>query len=213
MRTIPRKDNECLGFARNLLKTCTDNATAWGISNAELQEFKGLLDPAEETVNANKNLQARNKESTARKNAAMRALLVYMRALILLLRANKKVSEADLRAMGLPSRECHYHAPKPAPNEKAVLHARVMRFAIKVSASVPQTGHPSESVTRPGYHGLLVRSRVEGEDWREVYTTRVTATLKFTPEQVGKCVEILAAWINPRLEPGPWGETIRVIVG
>ncbi|MDR0545119.1 MAG: hypothetical protein LBG30_07245 [Odoribacteraceae bacterium] len=178
-----------------------------------MQEFKGLIDPAERTVNANKNLQTRNKESTARKNAAMRALLVYMRELNLSLRVNKKVSDADLGAMGLPSRERHYHAPKPAPGEKAVLYARVTRFAIKVSASVPQDGRPSESVTRPGYHGLLIRSRVEGEDWREVYTTRVTATLKFAPEQVGKTVEIIAAWINPRLEHGPWGDTIRVIVG
>jgi hypothetical protein len=212
MRTIPKRDKDCLAFAKNLLAKCTENAPNWDITAADLQEFKDLLDPADKAVDANANLQTRNKESTAHKNGAMKLLVDNLRAWVRWLRANKKISNSELAEMGLQLRDYHHHAPKPRPNETAVLTARVTHLAIKVFASVPQGSHPTQHVTRPGYHGLYIRWRAEGGEWMNMNTTRTTATLKFAPEQVGKIVEIIAAWVNPRLQPGPWGESIRVLV-
>jgi hypothetical protein len=83
-----------------------------------------------------------------------------------------------------------------------------------VYAARPEQGHPDGSVAPVHYHGFTLRYRMEDEkEYRTVVSTRLHHTLFFEREDEGRRVCFTAAWMNPRLEPGPWSGEISEVVG
>jgi hypothetical protein len=81
-------------------------------------------------------------------------------------------------------------------------------------ASRPEQVHPTATVGPTHYHGFMIRYRIEGsEHWQSEVSTRLHHTLFFDHADRGKGVTFTAAWVNPRLEPGPWSDEITEIIG
>jgi hypothetical protein len=82
-----------------------------------------------------------------------------------------------------------------------------------VYVRVPQHGHPTQSGTRKAYHGFVLRYRLEGDtEWHDEYTTRLRIDLTLADEDKGKHITLMAAWINLRLQHGPWSHELSVVV-
>ncbi|MDR1414461.1 MAG: hypothetical protein LBI96_01505 [Odoribacteraceae bacterium] len=63
------------------------------------------------------------------------------------------------------------------------------------------------------YHGFVFRYLVEGQkEWREEQSTRLKAMLEFSPEDEGKRLTGVAAWMNLRLQRGLWSDEAAVLI-
>jgi hypothetical protein len=192
----------------------TKNKTNWKVDTALLDRTTLAAADAITAYNDNANPETRSHKTASIKTVAFNKLKVCMAEVDHSLRANLSVPEGDLIAMGFRPRENHAHEPLPAPEEAPELIVVAgQHHEVTVYASVPLHGHPLDSVRKRSYHGLVFRYLVEGqEEWREKNSTRLKTTLEFAPEDEGKRLTILAAWMNPRLERGPWSDETIVLV-
>ena len=213
MTTIPRKDAAFIAFNRNLYERCVAKGTDWGFTTQELQEFSALTNEAEQAYEANINPTKKNKEPSARKATAFKALKEYLATLVLRLRGNMKVTETDLRSLGLPSRVHHAHWKLPRPSEVLDLNVTTGKhLEVDVHARIPEEGHPTEYLKRHGLAGILLRFQVDGGEWQERYLKRTSERLTFSPAEEAKYVTITGACINPSLEAGPFCPALRVLI-
>jgi hypothetical protein len=212
--TQPRTDAEYIAWARNIDSQCTAHQTDWHLDSSQVTQLNTLFANADAAYQANLNPETSSRRTAANKKAAFVQLRKFMGLYVNVLVANTYISEEDLAAMGLPSREHHFHMPIPPPHEAPDLIAIVgQHHDVDLYASILQHGQPSEFVTKKEYHGLVVRYRKEGEEaWHEEVSTRLHITLLFDEEDRGKYVVVTAAWINPRIQHGPWSDEIRVLI-
>ncbi|MDR2126979.1 MAG: hypothetical protein LBP63_09140, partial [Prevotellaceae bacterium] len=102
----------------------------------------------------------------------------------------------------------------PRPDKKILLSIIKQHDEMTIYAALPELGHPTSSVGPSEYHGFIIRHKLEGEEkYQTVVSTRLHHTLFFDHADEGKRVLISAAWVNPRLEPGPWSDEISEIIG
>jgi hypothetical protein len=116
--------------------------------------------------------------------------------------------------MGLPSRQHHRRQPLPPPTESLTLQAASLHpLELQASVRLPSYGHPLHSQTRKAYHGFTLRYRkADDAEWQQVYTTRLRLRLTLDASYGGRSVTLTAAWINPRLQHGPWSNEVEVLV-
>jgi hypothetical protein len=57
-----------------------------------------------------------------------------------------------------------------------------------------------------------VNALAGSEGWEQVNTTRKHYTLIFDDGAEGRHLLVRAAWLNPRLQPGPWSDTDRKLI-
>jgi hypothetical protein len=213
-RTQPVRDEDFMAWAQSLNARCTERQTDWGFDPATVQKLNTLTHEAIEAYDNNLDIATRNRTSRVLKTAGIAALRSFLRIFTLTLRANEAIGEEDLAALGLPLRKRHTRLPLPAPTEEPEVYIVTEHsHFIKVYVRVPQYGHPTKSRTRKAYHGFVLRYRREGDaEWRDEYTTRLHIDLFFTDEDAGKRFVLAAAWINPRLQHGPWSHELSVVV-
>ena len=213
MATIPRKDKDFLAFGRNVYELTVSRASDWGYATKELQEFSALENDAESAYEANINPRTSSRTTSALKKTSFAAYEKFLRGFVKKLEANDKVTEAELLAMGLPSRVHHAHGKLPPPSEVLDLNVTTGKhLEVDVRARIPESGHPTEYLKHHGIAGIVIRFRVDGGEWQERYVKRTGERLSFSPEQEGLHVTVSAAWINPSLEPGPFCPEIRVLI-
>ncbi|MDR1983673.1 MAG: hypothetical protein LBQ28_02470 [Prevotellaceae bacterium] len=213
MRTQPSKDADYIAFALNISAQCTANQGAWHLNEAMVTELQTLTDRANADYKVNSNRATANHQTVVNKNASFKALRTFMSIVIRSLIANLDVPNAELMAMGLPSREHHIHEPLPAPTEAPNISITLRHGEITAHIHRPSHGHPLEHAGRKRYHGFVLRYRKEDEtEWHEKYTTRLHLTLTFDSADEGKHITLAAAWINPRLQHGPWSDELKALI-
>jgi hypothetical protein len=156
----------------------------------------------------------KNKNTAALKRETFAELRVFLSTYVYVLLANTNVPDEAIDGMGLPPRKHHFHGPLPEPDEAPEQTAIVgQHHDVTVYVAVAILGQPVEYLAKKGYHGFIIRYRREDEtEWRERYSTRLHLTLYFDAEDQGKNLHIIVAWINPRLQHGPWSdETVTMI--
>jgi hypothetical protein len=128
------------------------------------------------------------------------------------LESNTRVPDEALAAMSLRPRHPHAHQPKPAPAEAPVLTVITgQHHDLTAYVSTLQHGHPTEYLG--AYHGFLLKYQFEGEtEVHQLVSTRKHRTLIFDEKSEGKYIKLSAAWVNTRIEPGPWSEEVRELV-
>jgi hypothetical protein len=214
MRLRPRKDPDFIAWALNLSTQCTAHQTDWHLDAETVATLYTLVERADTSYKASRNKETANHFTTVTKNECFKALKVFLSTFTLALKANLNVPNADLVAMGLPSRERHAYEPLPAPTEAPNIYANVGQHgAVTLFVGVPAHGRPTEQVGRKRYHGFVLKHRKEDEtEWHEQYTTRLHVTLSFDHADEGKHLSLMAAWINPRLQHGPWSNELKVLI-
>ena len=213
-RTLPRKDELFIAFARNLADKCIAHKTEWHLDEDTLSHLQSLTGEADAAYVSARNPETSNHHARVSKQVNFLRLRQFLAPFIKMLTTNKAVSEDALEAMGLPSRIHHRRLPLPAPAEapKLSIHQK-QHLEITVGVSVLAHDRPTASLTKRAYYGFAIRYCIEGEtEWRVKYSTRLRTTISFNAEDEGKHITLMAAWINPRIQLGPWSSEITSLI-
>ncbi|MDR2121237.1 MAG: hypothetical protein LBP64_10270 [Tannerella sp.] len=212
--TLERPDADFLALANTIYSQCSQHILEWVIDGDRFNEFDSLLKAANGAYEANSDKATKNAMTSAAKKAAFGELRRFLGAFIDYLEVNIHVPDAAIEYMGLRPRKRRASQPLPPPKERLVLLIRKLHDDMTLYASRPDQGHPTESAGPKRYHGFMIRYKLEGEAiYRMAVSTRLRHTLRFDRADTGRRVCISAAWVNPRLEPGPWSDEITEIIG
>ena len=212
--TLQTSDAQFLATADIINEQTTTYASIWGIDPEQRDELQTLTANAHTTYNANNEIATKNKTTSTAKKFAFAELKHFLGIYINALEGNPRVPDAALALMGLRPREHHAHQPLPRPAKQPVITVVKLHDEIIVYAAQPEHDQPTAGVAPKRYHAFMIRIRMDGEDtYQTVVSTRLHHTLFFERADEGKRLFISAAWVNPRLEPGPWCEEISEIIG
>jgi hypothetical protein len=214
MQNKIKKDSEWIAWVQQLYATCVNNATEWGLETSQLTKLSTLYNTANAAYEANAPLEARNHKTASAKDEAFKFLHEFLSVFILSLTANLKITNGQLVAMGLNSREHHHKDPLPRPPKAPFLEAFAGKHhVIDAYVSAEQLGNTTTYVREEPRYTVILKYKFEGEDeWHEVHSTRLHIRLDFTAADVQKHVTLTAAWSNPRFEYGPWSNEVTVLV-
>ncbi|MDR2449142.1 MAG: hypothetical protein LBD52_04205 [Prevotellaceae bacterium] len=212
--TLNRPDAEFLAKANNINEQCHLHGPEWDIEPPRLTQFNTLLAAANTAYEANNHESTKNAITSAHKKSTFGELKHFMGPFIDYLEVNTNVPDEALAFMGLRSREHHVHQPLPRPTEAPVISVRRQHDEITVYAARPEQDHPTAGVAPAHYHGFALRYRVDGEErYETVMSSRLHHTLFFERADEGKRILLSAAWVNPRLETGPWCVETSEVIG
>ena len=211
---MPRKDSEFIAWARTIYNDCEANMETWLIDLDQIAQFADFVDIAEDAYQQNANKELRNKASVSAKDAAFLHLKQFLQTFINTLEGNLNIPDEAITSMGLRPRRPHAHQPIPIPTEAPVLTAVVgQHHDVTNYVSTLQHGHPTEFLKNGKYAGFILKYLVDGEtQWQTVISTRLHYTLIFTDAEEGKYIRLQAAWLNPRMQNGPWSEEVRELI-
>jgi hypothetical protein len=212
--TLQKPDEEFLAQATTMNTQCNLNASIWNIDHDKLNTFNVLIANAQNTYALNNDKATKNAITSANKKVAFGELKHFLGPFIDYLVVNTYVPDEALQYMGLRSREHHAHLPLPRPIDEIVLSVKKQHDEMTVYAARPEQDHPTAGVGPTKHHGFMLRYREEGETgYKTEVSTRLHHTIFFEREDEGKRIFLSAAWVNPRLETGPWSEEISEIIG
>jgi hypothetical protein len=212
--TLEKPDEEFLSQAITIKDQCTEHATEWKIDTERLSTLTTLITTAVTAYEANKDKAKHNLITSTNKQAAFAELKSFLSPFIDYLLGNLSVPDEALSIMGLRSRKRRVHDTLPRPDEAPVLRVVKKRDEMTVYVSRTEQGHPTRTAKKKGYHGFRLRWRFESETgYRMEISTRLKLTLHFESKDETKRVIMSAAWINPRLEEGPWSADRTEVVG
>ncbi|MDR1480214.1 MAG: hypothetical protein LBJ00_14860 [Planctomycetaceae bacterium] len=211
---MPRQDAEFISWSKTIYRDCTENAAVWNLDMTLLGQFGELLEDAEAKYQDNVDKELKNRATTKAKDGAFATLKRFLKAYVNLLEGNTEIPDESIVSMGLRPRHPHAHEPIPAPTEAPVLTAIVgQHHDITLYASTLQHGRPTKFLTDGKYAGFMLKYRIDGEaQWESLISTKLHYTLIFTDEDEGKHVFLKAAWVNPRMQNGPWSEEVKELV-
>jgi hypothetical protein len=207
-------DPEFIAFVTTIDDQCTEHSAEWNLDPARTNRLNILVANARTTYEFNIDKVKSNHITSTNKKAAFSELKSFLSLYIDYLEGNLSVPDAALEIMGLRPRVHHAHEPKPRPSEAPVLRVVKQHDEMTAYVSRPEHGHPTQSVTYQSYAGFKLRWRFEGETvYRIEVSTRLHITVHFEREDETKRVEMAAAWINSRMEEGPWSDDTVEVVG
>jgi hypothetical protein len=210
----PTKDGEFIAWAQNIRSESEKNEAAWNLLHDDVTELVDLEGEATAAYIADQNPETKNRQTNKRKQRAFTDLKRFMSRYTNAMEYNKLVPDDAIEAMGLRPRSHHAHEPDPIPAESPALTIVSGRHHdMHIYASVPQLGHVTEYLKQKGYYGIIVRTRKDGEEhWHEEYSTSLHVTKIFDAEDESKYLTVAIAWINPRIQHGPWSDEIRALI-
>jgi hypothetical protein len=211
--TLERPDNEFIALANTIEAQCSEHAEEWDIDTERLSTLRSLTATAGDAYEKNSDRATRNHLSVTRKKNAFRELRLFLSPYINYLLGNLSVPEEALATMSLRPRRRTARLPKPRPVDAPLVKVDHQRNEIKVYVTRPDLGHPTQSTSRESYAGFKLRWRFDTEtaDHIEI-STRLHHILFFTREDEARRIHLSAAWINHRLEEGPWSDTLTEII-
>jgi hypothetical protein len=211
---MPRKDAEFIAWTKTIYRDCSENAPTWQLDTTLLNQFNDLVVTATAAYENNADKELRNRATVKLKDAAFLALKLFLSTYINTLEGNNNIPDEAIESMGLRPRHPHAHQPIPVPTEAPVLTAIVgQHHDVTVYASTLQHGHPTAFLKDGKYAGFMLKYLMDGEtQWQSIVSTRLHYTLIFTDADEGKYIRLQAAWVNPRMQNGPWSEEVRELI-
>lgn len=212
--TQPVTDAGFIAWAGTVFAHCVKHATEWGLPTATLTDIGSKRADAEAAYAANQDIAGKSRATVAAKNETFRILREAMRLFTPTLVVNMKISNDELEQMGLPTRIHHYHGPLPVPSHTPNVDVHSgEHHVVDVYVSNPQLGQSTTYLKDHEEYGFILRHKLDDEDvWHEKNYTRLHVRLTFEDKDVRKNLSLQVAWINPRLEHGPWSDMITVII-
>ena len=210
---MPIRDREFIPWAKNITAKVIANAVIWGLNDMQVTKLNQLMDSAAAAWEANSNPETSNRRTAAEKKAAFSALRRFLSLFTESFYINEAVTDAEIEAMGLRPRHAHATQPKPEPTEAPEVTAVVgQHHDVTVYVSKAQHGEPVRSLNTK-YYGFIIRYRKDGQEgWQQQMSSRLHATLYFEPEDEGKRLHFSVAWLNGRLQHGPWSDEISTLI-
>jgi hypothetical protein len=212
--TFEETDANFVAHAESIVKECTEHSVEWSIDAARLSEITNLTAEAKSAYDANKDIATRNLISSTHKKTAFDNLKHALSMFVNYIEGTPSVPDEALVIMGLRPRSHHAYEPVKRPDEAPVMKVVKQRFEMTVYVARAELGHPTESATGKHYHGFKLRWRFENETtYHNEVSTSLHFTLRFDEADETKRIILSAAWVNPRLEEGPWCEHLTEVIG
>jgi hypothetical protein len=212
--TLRKPDGEFISLANTIYEQCTQHSTEWNIDAERLTTLNTLIDHASTAYTANADRANRNHITSTNKRQAFAELRNFLSPFVDYLEGNLSIPDEALIIMGLRSRRHHSRRPLPPPNEAPVINVVRRHGEITVYAVRAALGHPNEGLKTTNFFGFKIRWRfVDEAQYHIEISTRCKCTIRFDRKDETKRIIIAAAWINPRLEEGPWSEDIEDVLG
>ncbi|MDR2041458.1 MAG: hypothetical protein LBP98_03985 [Tannerella sp.] len=207
-------DAQFIAHANTVNDQCGQHSSEWNLDATRLSTLNTLTVNATHAYTANLDRATRNLITSTNKNTAFGELKHSLSLFVDYLEGNLSVPDSALAAMNLRPRTHHAHQPKGRPEEAPDMAVVKQHDEMTIYVSRKELGHPTQSVTRPKYRGFKLRWKFEGETrYRIEVSSRLHITLHFDREDETKRVILSVAWMNDRLEEGPWLEDVVEIVG
>ncbi|MDR1161527.1 MAG: hypothetical protein LBK45_04220 [Tannerellaceae bacterium] len=207
-------DKDFLAFAINIHKQSDDHLVDWSLDEARVKRLKGIITNAQTAYNENLNPVTRNQVTVNKKNLEFGELKHFLSLFINYLESEEEVPEEGLALMHLRPRSHPAYQPLPVPAEAPLIETTVQHDEITVYVTRMEHGQPAQGVQLQPYHGFMLKWKFEEEaDWHIEISTRLHHTLFFDAKDEARRVILAVAWINPRLQEGPWTDSITKVVG
>jgi hypothetical protein len=211
--TLERPDKDFISLANTIETQCTEHAEEWRLDTERLRTLNMLTSIANIAYEKNSNRAIRNLITVNHKRAAFSELRNFLSPFINYLLGNLSVPDEALAVMNLRPRRRKARHPRPRPQEIPLIKVEQRHNELKIYVNRPELGHPIQSSGRENYAGFKLRWRFDNEVTDHIeMSTRLYHTLFFNREDETKRVILAAAWMNHRLEEGPWSEDITEIV-
>ena len=221
--SVPRGNKAYLEYVGNILETVRPNMTAWEISTTR---FKRVENPYLNTVKSydkNAAKATRGDKSAIDLHDDMKKLRPIVAVFVIFLRGNTNIPDDMLAVMNIPPRLRTYHQAQPAPDDDAVFEVRrVAHLLYQILMQSLAAGHPRQTMTdrrrHYGYrfeyiiidHAAPIPDIETITNWEFLEFTKLRNNITFPQAAEGKRLIGRAAWINNRLQPGPWSEPVNI---
>jgi hypothetical protein len=207
---IPSHDEDFDTLQNNVYTTASSKASQWLIASQVLSDLTPPRQRWSTAFAAYRNPQTRTPAVTQEKIDARKAYVSHFRVFVQgQLMHNPRVSDADIRSMGLP---VHDRMPTPSPDPD-------VEPGIEVIAHAPGILEFKFGKKGKGMHGVEFRwilSETAPTDWSELthseFATHSPLRLSFEGHDRGKQLYFAARWENTRGVKGPWTEITMAII-
>jgi hypothetical protein len=213
--TLQKSDAEFLAAAMNIDRQCVINITNWHLVEDDVVKMSQLVADARNAYSANSEIDQKNRKTSEAKKYAFAVLKHALGIFINALEGNMHVPDEALALMGLRPRQHAANQPLPLPTEEPVISVVRHHDELTVYVARPEHNQPNTTVAPlKKYHGFIVRWKFEDEaEYKTAISTRLHHTLYFEQADETKRVVLAAAWVNPRLQPGPWSGNVTEVLG
>ncbi|MDR0750582.1 MAG: hypothetical protein LBF62_13580 [Tannerellaceae bacterium] len=210
---LKQADGKVLAYITDACTQCTEHATEWKIEPERLAELTARTEAAQKAYEANLNRSLRNHITTVAKDNALRELKLFFSLFTNYLIGNTAVPDEALAAMNIRPRIRPARYPLPVPAETPLLSVAIQHGEIAVYAVRSDMGQPAGGVQHKPYHGFKIRWKFDGEEaWRIELSTRLKHILCFEAKDEGRRITLSIAWVNPRLQEGPWSNPVSQVI-
>ncbi|MDR3140919.1 MAG: hypothetical protein LBU37_04230 [Tannerellaceae bacterium] len=212
--TLKQSDKEFIAFANDFYTQVNDHQINWKLDAERVKKLEMHTRLATNAYIANNTPSTRNHLTSVEKKLTFGELKHFLSLFIDALEGNEEVTDENLADMHLRPRTQPAHKPLPVPTEAPLLRFSQQHDEITVYVTRSEQGQPAHGVQLKPYHGFKLRWKFEEEaDWHVEISTRLHHTIFFDAKDETRRVTISAAWINPRLQEGPWAPSIGMVVG
>ncbi|MDR1380204.1 MAG: hypothetical protein LBJ47_01850 [Tannerella sp.] len=212
--TLERPDAEFLALANNINRQSSGHSAEWHLDPDQVATLQKLVSNANTAYAANSDIALKNRTTSAAKKFAFSELKHFLGIYINALEGNLRVPDEAIALMELRPRVRHARQPLGLPTEAPVVNVVRQHDEITVYVSRAEHGQPAATVSPEKYGRFALRWKFEGEtEYRTVISTRLHHTLIFEPSAETRRILLSAAFVNPRLQPGPWSDDITSVIG
>jgi hypothetical protein len=212
--TLNQPDEQFLATANTINNECKQHSTEWNLDTSRLTTLNTLTASANAAYTANSDRATKNLTTSVNKKTTFKELKDFLSLFIEYLIGNISVPDSALAIMGIRSRVHHFNEPSPPPNEAPALVVERRHGEVTAYVSRIGHGHPNQSLTSKQFSGFKLRWRFVGETQYHIeISTRLSTTISFVKEDEGKRIEMSAAWVNSRMQEGPWCDDIIEVIG
>jgi hypothetical protein len=211
--TLQRPDGQFLAIAKNITEQSVMHASDWNLEPEQLAMLQTLTENANVAYVANTNPASKNHITSVDKRYTFDELKRFLGTYINFLEGNMHVSDEALAVMQLRPRSHPARHPISPPTIPPVMSVVRKHGELTVYVAQPHI-HSTSSIAPGNYHAFALQWKFEGEtEYRTVISTRLHHTLFFDRKDETRRVILSAAFVNPRLQPGPWSDEITEVIG
>ncbi|MDR1257806.1 MAG: hypothetical protein LBK65_00800 [Tannerellaceae bacterium] len=206
-------DKEFLDHANSIYDNCSQHSMTWNMDSSQMEEFNTFLTIANNAYKANSDPSSRNSITSMEKKRAFADLKHRLSIFVNYIESNLNVPDEALAYMKLRPRVQTGRQPIPAPTEAPIVEVRQQHDEVTVYVTRKEYGQPTDGVQLKPYHGFKLRWKFEDEEDMHIELfTRLHYTIYLERKDETRRIILAVAWVNPRLQEGPWSEDMTVII-
>jgi hypothetical protein len=211
--TLQRPDGQFIVIANLITEQSNTHQYEWQLDSEQVTRLQTLTASANNAYANNNNPTIKNHITAVAKQFAFDELKHFLGTYIDFLVGNVRVPDESLAVMQLRPRSHPARQPIPIPTIQPIMSVVRKHDELEIHVSQPQISSLA-SIAPKHYHSFALRWKFEDEDeYRTVTSTRLKYTLLFSQKDETRRIRLSVAFVNPRLQPGPWSDEISEVIG